>query len=45
VKWGDPDGPCVVASGPLTADGLAGDIARLAGQGICFYDAIAPIRK
>jgi len=39
-----PDGPCIVASGPLTADDLAADIARLAGrQHLYFYDAIAPI--
>lgn len=39
-----PDGPCIIASGPLTADDLAADIARLAGrQHLYFYDAIAPI--
>jgi methylenetetrahydrofolate--tRNA-(uracil-5-)-methyltransferase len=39
-----PDGPCIIASGPLTADELALDIARLTGQGqLYFYDAIAPI--
>lgn len=39
-----PDEPCVIASGPLTADDLAADIARLAGQQhLYFYDAIAPI--
>ena len=39
-----PDGPCIIASGPLTADDLALDIARLTGQGqLYFYDAIAPI--
>lgn len=39
-----PDGPCIVASGPLTADSLAGDIARLIGQEyLYFYDAISPI--
>src|SRR5512139_1778384 len=36
--------PCIIASGPLTADDLANDIARLAGQQhLYFYDAIAPI--
>ena len=41
---GIPDGPCIIASGPLTADDLAHDIARLTGQGqLYFYDAIAPI--
>jgi methylenetetrahydrofolate--tRNA-(uracil-5-)-methyltransferase len=39
-----PSGPCIIASGPLTADDLALDIARLTGQGqLYFYDAIAPI--
>lgn len=39
-----PDEPCVIASGPLTADDLAADLARLAGQQhLYFYDAIAPI--
>lgn len=38
-----PDGPCVIASGPLTADALAGEIAALVGQQyLYFYDAIAP---
>ncbi len=39
-----PDGPCIIASGPLTADDLARDIAQLTGQQhLYFYDAIAPI--
>ncbi|CAG0936143.1 Methylenetetrahydrofolate--tRNA-(uracil-5-)-methyltransferase TrmFO [Thermoflexales bacterium] len=39
-----PPGPCIIASGPLTADDLATDIARLTGQRhLYFYDAIAPI--
>ena len=39
-----PASPCVIASGPLTADDLAADIARLTGrQHLYFYDAIAPI--
>jgi len=41
---GVPDGPAVIASGPLTSDALAADIARLAGREyLYFYDAIAPI--
>ncbi len=37
-------GLTVVATGPLTAPELAGDLARLTGQeGLHFYDAIAPI--
>ncbi|HEY4723011.1 MAG TPA: methylenetetrahydrofolate--tRNA-(uracil(54)-C(5))-methyltransferase (FADH(2)-oxidizing) TrmFO [Anaerolineae bacterium] len=39
-----PAGPCIIASGPLTADHLAADIARLTGRPhLYFYDAIAPI--
>ncbi len=39
-----PDGPCIIASGPLTAEALAKDIARLAGsEYLYFYDAISPI--
>ncbi len=39
-----PTEPCIIASGPLTADDLANDIARLTGQQhLYFYDAIAPI--
>jgi methylenetetrahydrofolate--tRNA-(uracil-5-)-methyltransferase len=39
-----PTDPCIIASGPLTADDLANDIARLTGQQhLYFYDAIAPI--
>ncbi len=39
-----PEGPVVVASGPLTSDALAGDIAAELGDGgLEFHDAIAPI--
>jgi methylenetetrahydrofolate--tRNA-(uracil-5-)-methyltransferase len=39
-----PAEPCIIASGPLTADDLATDIVRLTGQQhLYFYDAIAPI--
>ena len=39
-----PDGPCIIASGPLTATALAEDIARMVGQEyLYFYDAIAPL--
>jgi methylenetetrahydrofolate--tRNA-(uracil-5-)-methyltransferase len=39
-----PDGPAVIATGPLTSDGLAQAIARLLGDtGLAFYDSIAPI--
>ena len=37
-------GPCVIATGPLTSDKLAGAIsARLGVGALAFYDAIAPI--
>ena len=39
-----PGGPVVVATGPLTSDALADDIAAELGDGgLAFYDAIAPI--
>jgi methylenetetrahydrofolate--tRNA-(uracil-5-)-methyltransferase len=40
-----PGGPelALVATGPLTGDALAEDIAALAGSRLHFYDAIAPI--
>ncbi len=40
----DDDVVTVVATGPLTSDALAQDLARLCGQErLAFYDAIAPI--
>ncbi len=40
-----PEGPepAIVATGPLTGDALAEEIARLSGGKLHFYDAIAPI--
>jgi methylenetetrahydrofolate--tRNA-(uracil-5-)-methyltransferase len=39
-----PDGPAVVATGPLTSDALSGSIADALGDdGLAFFDAIAPI--
>jgi methylenetetrahydrofolate--tRNA-(uracil-5-)-methyltransferase len=39
-----PEGPTIVASGPLTSEALTQDIARLTGQqNLYFYDAIAPV--
>ncbi len=38
-----PDGPVIVATGPLTADRLAARIAQLCGGSLHFYDAAAPI--
>ncbi|MBQ6830746.1 MAG: methylenetetrahydrofolate--tRNA-(uracil(54)-C(5))-methyltransferase (FADH(2)-oxidizing) TrmFO [Clostridia bacterium] len=37
------EGMTVVASGPLTSDALATDIANHCGEGLHFYDAAAPI--
>jgi methylenetetrahydrofolate--tRNA-(uracil-5-)-methyltransferase len=40
----DDDVPTIVATGPLTSDALAADLARLCGHDrLAFYDAIAPI--
>lgn len=40
----DPDKIWIVASGPLTSDGLAAEIARLTGSArLFFYDSISPI--
>lgn len=36
-------GMTVIATGPLTADALAADIAAHCGTGLSFYDAAAPI--
>ncbi len=39
-----PDGPVIVATGPLTGGGLAGSVRDLfGGDRLYFYDAIAPI--
>ncbi len=39
-----PDGPTVIASGPLTSKALTDDIqAKLTGENLFFYDAISPI--
>lgn len=37
------EGLVLVASGPLTSDALAGELGRLVGERLYFYDAIAPI--
>jgi methylenetetrahydrofolate--tRNA-(uracil-5-)-methyltransferase len=38
------DHPVILATGPLTGDGLAGDLARTVGaEHLAYYDAIAPI--
>lgn len=38
-----PDGVTVVATGPLTSDALSEKIKDLAGEGLHFFDAAAPI--
>ena len=39
-----PDGPVIIATGPLTSEGMAAAIGRLTGEEYCyFYDAAAPI--
>jgi methylenetetrahydrofolate--tRNA-(uracil-5-)-methyltransferase len=38
-----PDGPTVVATGPLTSDALAEEIEVLSGERLYFYDAASPI--
>ena len=38
-----PEAPAIIASGPLTSDALAEEIARLTGEALHFYDAAAPI--
>ena len=39
-----PASPWIIATGPLTADGMAASLSRLTGaQRLFFYDAIAPI--
>jgi len=39
-----PDGPCIIATGPLTSDALAEEIVAFTGQGqLYFFDAMSPI--
>ena len=38
-----PEGPVIIATGPLTAGGLAEDIRRICGDYLSFFDAAAPI--
>ena len=39
-----PDGPVIIASGPLTSDKLHDEIGKLVGEDyLYFYDAVAPI--
>lgn len=43
VVDGLPDGPAIVATGPLTGAELARQLGALCGRPLYFYDAIAPI--
>ena len=38
-----PEGPTVIATGPLTSDSLAKEIMALSGEALFFYDAASPI--
>lgn len=39
-----PEGPAIIATGPLTSEGLAGAIAQQTGEeALAFFDALAPI--
>ena len=38
-----PDGEVIIASGPLSSDAIASEIETIAGGGLHFYDAVAPI--
>ena len=39
-----PEGPCIIATGPLTADAMADAISKMPGLStLSFYDAAAPI--
>ena len=38
-----PEGEVVIASGPLSSDAIADRIAEKCGEGLHFYDAVAPI--
>ena len=39
-----PEGPCIVATGPLTSDALAAELVRFTGADrLFFFDALAPV--
>ena len=39
-----PEGPCIIATGPLTSDAMADAVAKMPGLStLSFYDAAAPI--
>ncbi len=37
-----PEGIAIVATGPLTSDTLAGELEKLCGESLYFYDSISP---
>ena len=44
IPAASPEAPVVLATGPLTGDALAADLARvIGGDHLAYYDAIAPI--
>ncbi len=44
IPAASPEAPVVLATGPLTGDALAADLARVVGKDhLAYYDAIAPI--
>ncbi|MBX3185589.1 MAG: methylenetetrahydrofolate--tRNA-(uracil(54)-C(5))-methyltransferase (FADH(2)-oxidizing) TrmFO [Labilithrix sp.] len=44
IPAASPEAPVILATGPLTGDALAADIARTVGaEHLAYYDAIAPI--
>jgi methylenetetrahydrofolate--tRNA-(uracil-5-)-methyltransferase len=44
IPAASPEAPVILATGPLTGDALANDLARAVGQAhLAYYDAIAPI--
>jgi methylenetetrahydrofolate--tRNA-(uracil-5-)-methyltransferase len=44
IPAASPEAPVVLATGPLTGDALAADLARVVGGGhLAYYDAISPI--
>lgn len=38
-----PDGPTIIAAGPLASEALSAEIQKLCGAGLSFFDAAAPI--
>ncbi|MDE5584098.1 MAG: methylenetetrahydrofolate--tRNA-(uracil(54)-C(5))-methyltransferase (FADH(2)-oxidizing) TrmFO [Ruminococcus sp.] len=38
-----PDGMVIIATGPLTSGKMAENIKKLCGDGLSFYDAVAPV--